>query len=45
MVFAPSFEKPENVAPKETTLNIRGKIFNYELSPYSFHTIKIKLLK
>ena len=40
-----SFEKPENVAPKETTLNIRGKIFNYELSPYSFHVLKIKLIK
>jgi len=40
-----SFENPEKVAPKAASFNIKGSSFNYEISPYSFHVIKIKLIK
>jgi alpha-L-arabinofuranosidase len=40
-----SFENPQNVSPKISTMIIKEKSFNYELFPYSFQVIKIKILK
>ena len=40
-----SFENPQNVSPKISTMIIKAKSFNYELLPYSFQVIKIKILK
>ena len=36
-------ENREAIAPKETSLNIKGKSFNAELDPNSFHVYRVKV--
>jgi alpha-L-arabinofuranosidase len=36
-----SFENPEAVSPKKSTINLKGKKLNIALKPYSFNVIKI----
>ncbi len=38
-----SFEHPENVAPKKSTMAVKGKKINYPVPPYSFSVIRVKL--
>jgi alpha-L-arabinofuranosidase len=39
-----SFDSPGNIAPKETTIAIKGKKINVTVAPYSFNVIRVKLL-
>lgn len=36
-----SFENPEAVSPRKSTINLKGKKLNIALKPYSFNVIKI----
>ncbi|MEH3115003.1 MAG: hypothetical protein PGN18_16960 [Pedobacter terrae] len=40
-----SFENPEAVSPKKSTVNLKGKKLNIALKPYSFNVIKIPFTK
>ncbi len=40
-----SFEEPQKISPKESTLIVKGKKINITLLPYSFTIIKIKQLQ
>jgi alpha-L-arabinofuranosidase len=39
-----SFEQPQNVAPKESTITINGTTINLTAAPYSFNVIRVKML-
>jgi len=39
-----SFEQPQNVAPKESTIVINGTKINFAAAPYSFNIIKVRML-
>ena len=39
-----SFTNPENVAPKQSTLNIKGKKVDLVSAPYSFTVLRVKML-
>lgn len=39
-----SIERPQDVAPSETTIAVKGKKFEYKSAPYSFSILRIKLL-
>ena len=38
-----SFSKPQNVAPKESTVAIKANKINFTSLPYSFSVIRIKM--
>jgi len=38
-----SFEQPNLVSPKESTIAVKGKKFEYRAAPYSFSVIRIKV--
>lgn len=38
-----SFEQPQNISPKESTISIKSKKFDYKAAPYSFTVIRVKL--
>ena len=38
-----SFEHPDLVSPKESTITVKGKKFDYTSAPYSFSVIRIKV--
>ncbi len=38
-----SFDKPQNIAPVESTINIKGKAINFTAAPNSFSVIKVKM--
>jgi alpha-L-arabinofuranosidase len=38
-----SFEHPQNIAPQESEIDIKGKKIQLNLSPYSFSVLRIKL--
>lgn len=40
-----TIERPQDVAPAETTMDVKGKKFEYKSAPYSFSILRIKLLK
>lgn len=40
-----TIERPQDVAPTETTMDVKGKKFEYKSAPYSFSILRIKLLK
>lgn len=40
-----SFEQPDRIAPKTSTIGVKGKKINFTSSPYSFSVLRIKLLK
>jgi alpha-L-arabinofuranosidase len=37
-----SFEKPENIAPKETSANVENGVLNYEVAANSFVVVRVK---
>lgn len=39
-----SFEKPQNIAPKESAVAIKGKNVTFVAAPYSFSVLRIKML-
>ena len=39
-----SFTNPENVAPKKSTINIKGKKIDLVSAPYSFTVLRVKML-
>ncbi len=39
-----SFDKPENIAPKESQVTVKGKKINLVAAPYSFSVIRIKMM-
>jgi alpha-L-arabinofuranosidase len=39
-----SFDKPKNIAPKESSVAIKGKNINLVVAPYSFIVLRIKML-
>ena len=39
-----SFDKPKNIAPKESSVAIKGKNINLVAAPYSFIVLRIKML-
>ncbi len=38
-----SFSEPKNVAPKESSLSLKGNKINFDSKPYSFSVIRIKM--
>jgi alpha-L-arabinofuranosidase len=40
-----TIDRPQDVAPTETTMDVKGKKFDYKSAPYSFSILRIKLLK
>ena len=38
-----SFDDPQHIAPKETSINIKGKNINLTATPYSFNIIRVKM--
>ena len=39
-----SFDAPQHVAPKESTMVIKGKKINFTAAPYSFSVLRIKMM-
>ena len=39
-----SFTNPENVAPKQSTINIKGKKIDITSAPYSFSVLRVKMM-
>lgn len=39
-----SFDQPQNIAPKESTVAIKGKKINLVTAPYSFSVLRVKVL-
>jgi alpha-L-arabinofuranosidase len=39
-----TIERPQDVAPSETTIPVKGKKFEYRSAPYSFSILRIKML-
>jgi len=39
-----TIERPQDVAPSETTIPVKGKKFEYKSAPYSFSILRIKML-
>ena len=39
-----SFTNPENIAPKQSTINIKGKKIDLTAAPYSFTVLRVKIL-
>jgi len=40
-----SFDQPQRVAPKESTIAVKGKKINLTAAPYSFSVLRVKLMK
>lgn len=38
-----SFDKPDNVAPKESVIVLKSKKFDFKAAPYSFSVLRIKI--
>jgi alpha-L-arabinofuranosidase len=39
-----SFDAPQHVAPKESTMAIKGRKINFTAAPYSFSVLRIKMM-
>jgi alpha-L-arabinofuranosidase len=39
-----SFDQPELVSPKESTIDVKGKKFEFNSAPYSLNVLRIKIL-
>jgi len=38
-----TFDKPQNIAPQETEISVKGKKISLQSAPYSFNVIRVKL--